>query len=96
MKATLRDASVGVVVIGVGNDVHTQVVQLISCTTVSFFVFFYYITIALNQVLKDIAESTGNNKGTYVFAEGDKKSIDEAFGQVAMLIQGTLVMEDMQ
>ena len=47
------------------------------------------------QVLQGIANATANKKGTYVFAQGDKKSIDDAFSQVATLIQGTLVMEDM-
>jgi len=29
-----------------------------------------------------------------MLASGDKKSIDEAFGQVAKLIQGQVVLED--
>jgi tetratricopeptide (TPR) repeat protein len=35
-----------------------------------------------------------NKKGVYVAAQGDKKSIDEAFGQVIQIIQSQIVMED--
>lgn len=34
-------------------------------------------------------------KGYYVSAAGDKKGIEEAFGQVAVLIQGQVIMEDL-
>ena len=46
------------------------------------------------QVLKAITDAVKDNKGTYIFAEGDKQSIDAAFGRVAGLIQSTLVIED--
>jgi uncharacterized protein YegL len=35
-----------------------------------------------------------SKKGVYVAAQGDKKSIDEAFGQVIQIIQSQIVMED--
>ena len=38
--------------------------------------------------------SRANSKGMYIHATGDSKSIDEAFGQVAVLIQGQILMED--
>jgi len=47
------------------------------------------------KVLQEIAGAVYNKRGTYVFAEGNKKSIDDAFGLVAVLIQGQLLLEDL-
>ena len=47
-------------------------------------------------MLKGIADSATEKKGTYLFAHGDKKSIDEAFGEVAAILSGgTFVMEEL-
>ena len=54
-----------------------------------------YVEIYIDgQVLQDITATVKDNRGTYIFAQGDKQSIDEAFGQVAGIIQSTLVIED--
>ena len=45
-------------------------------------------------MLRGIAETVKGNRGTYIFAQGDRQSIDEAFAQVAGLIQSTFVIED--
>lgn len=42
--------------------------------------------------LKPLAQATP--RGVYIFAEGDKSSIDSAFGEVARIIQGQVVLED--
>lgn len=48
------------------------------------------------QVLKGIAGAAAEKKGTYLFAHGDKKSIDDAFGEVvAILSGGTFVTEEL-
>ena len=41
------------------------------------------------------ALATATEKGVYLFADGNKDSIDLAFGQVALLIQGQLILEEM-
>jgi hypothetical protein len=46
-------------------------------------------------VLQGIADSVAKGNGTYIFAQGDKKSFDDAFGKVAALIQGQLLLEDL-
>lgn len=60
-------STVGVIVVGIGSDVQTEL---------------------LTQVAK------ASKKGEYVFAQGDKKSIDDAFGQVAEIIQSQIILED--
>lgn len=46
------------------------------------------------KVLQSIASAAPSGKGAFVFAEGDRSSIDEAFGQAADLIEGNVIMED--
>jgi hypothetical protein len=43
-------------------------------------------------VLKQIAAAT--SKGVFVGAAEDKKSLDDAFGQVIAVIQGQVILED--
>jgi len=69
VKYILQSAEVGVVIIGVGRDVKSE-------------------------VLESIALSVPNGRGSYVFAEGDRSSIDKAFGEAADLMEGNVVMED--
>ena len=44
------------------------------------------------EALQSLCSST--SKGVFVFAEGSKQSIADAFAQVAQLIQGQVVLED--
>eukprot|EP01031_Cornospumella_fuschlensis_P028932 gene28932-34918_t len=59
---------VGLVVIGVGSDVQTEILQSIA--------------------------SASPAKGFYVFAQGDQKSIEDAFHQVAELIESQIILEE--
>jgi hypothetical protein len=45
------------------------------------------------DILEAIAKST--QKGVYIFAKGDKSSIDDAFGEVISVIEGgQVIVED--
>lgn len=69
IKARLHSPSndVNLIVIGVGEDVKTG-------------------------LLEGLAKAT--KQGMYVFAKGDKKSIDDAFGKAIAVIQGQIILED--
>ena len=45
------------------------------------------------QVLQAIAEGVPNSRGYYVFAEGDKKSIDSAFNRAVEIIESNFLDE---
>ena len=92
VKSKLRSARVGLVIIGIGDDVKAEVWWpcMDEYYPVVIFVVLWF------QVLKGIADSAAENKGTYLFARGDKKSIDEAFGEVAAILSGgTFITEEL-
>ena len=45
------------------------------------------------QILQVITNGVPNSRGFYVFAEGDKKSIDSAFTRAAEIIESNFVDE---
>eukprot|EP01042_Synura_sphagnicola_P000465 gene465-492_t len=65
----LRESSVGLIVIGVGEDVE-------------------------ENVLIELCEAVSEQKGHYVSATSDPKSIEAAFNQVADIIQTDVVFQD--
>ena len=99
----------GIVIIGVGSDVQTEILKEIASSSSKGYYYYYYF-VAKNNFILDfkiiIYGSYYYNyilklnfkiiifKGTYVFAKGDKSSIDEAFSKVAVIIQGQVVLED--
>jgi hypothetical protein len=54
----------------------------------------YVCASSIYQVLRGLTQATGNNRSMYIPAQEVHRSIDEAFGQVSMLIRSTLVVED--
>ena len=65
----LRESSVGLIVIGVGEDVE-------------------------ENVLIELCEAVSEQKGHYVSATSDPRSIEAAFNQVADIIQTDVVFQD--
>lgn len=60
-------SKVGLIVIGVGSEVHVELLQQLSSAA---------------------------SKGAFVFAEGNQRSVDQAFQQVAAIIQGQVLLEE--
>jgi Mg-chelatase subunit ChlD len=67
LKKKISLSNGGIIVIGVGSDVESSLLQSIA---------------------------DASKKGVYFFAEGNKSSMDEAFGQVAKVIQGQVLLEE--
>ena len=107
LKSSINTSPVKLIIIGVGNDVQTDVLKDIASSASKgtyCAASHYYIEVAMNyhqcnnaltyMVMAVISLCLSVCAGIYLFATEDKASITEAFGKVAQLIQEQILIEE--